>query len=93
MKTKPKKSNEIIFNVATQKSTSLLHLIELINKKLLDVVDKAKPTTPRYHPQREGDIIHSLGGIKRIRNYINWNPSITMEEGIGRLVVNSLGKE
>ena len=93
VKTKPKKSNEIIFNVATQKSTSLLYLIELINKKLLDVVDKAKPTTPRYHPQREGDIIHSLGGIKRIRNYINWNPSITMEEGIGRLVVNSLGKE
>ena len=93
VKTKPKKSNQIVFNVATQESTSLLHLIELIDKKLLDIGDRNKPTTPQYHPQREGDIVHSLGSIKSIQDYINWAPSITMEEGIGRLVANSLGKE
>ena len=93
VKTKPKKSNQIVFNVATQESTSLLHLIELIDKKLLDIGDRNKPTIPQYHPQREGDIVHSLGSIKSIQDYINWDPSITMEEGIGRLVANSLGKE
>ena len=93
VKTKLEKSNQIVFNVSTQKSTSLLHLIELIDKKLLDIGDKDKPTIPQHHPQREGDIIHSLGSIKRIQNYINWYPSITMEEGIGRLVANSLGKD
>ena len=52
VKTKPKKSNQIVFNVATQESTSLLHLIELIDKKLLDIGDRNKPTIPQYHPQR-----------------------------------------
>jgi nucleoside-diphosphate-sugar epimerase len=64
-----------------------------MNKKLIDIAGKNKPTTPQYQSQREGDIIHSLGSIKRIQNYINWSPLITMEEGIERLVANSLGKE
>ncbi len=93
LKNKLKRSSQIVFNVATQKPTSLLHLIDIMNQKLVDIGDKSKPITPQYQPQREGDITHSLGDINKVQNYINWAPSITMEKGIERLVANSLGTE
>ena len=65
-----------VFNVGCGSSTSLLELIDYLNVAL------SKAIVPRFDPPRRGDVLHSLAGIDKAREYLGYEPSITVQEGL-----------
>jgi nucleoside-diphosphate-sugar epimerase len=57
-------------------STSLLGLIDYLNEAL------SKAIVPSFDPPRKGDVLHSLAGIDKAREYLGYEPSITVQEGL-----------
>ena len=70
--------NQLIFNIASQKSTTLLELIRLINR-ILSEDTKMSPLQPSFSEARDGDIHNSLGSIERIRTALT-RPTIQLSE-------------
>ena len=77
--------NKLIFNVASQQSTSLLQLIGLINH-ILSESSNLSPLEPKFSEIRKGDIVHSLGSIERIRTILKWEPKLAIYEGLLKLI-------
>jgi UDP-glucose 4-epimerase len=65
-----------VFNVGCGYSTSLLGLIDYLNEAL------SKAIVPSFDPPRKGDVLHSLAGIDKAREYLGYEPSITVQEGL-----------
>lgn len=77
--------NQLIFNIASQKSTTLLELIRLINR-ILSEDTKMSPLQPSFSEARDGDIHNSLGSIERIRTALAWEPTIQLSEGLSAMI-------
>ncbi len=65
-----------IFNVGCGSSTSLLELIAYLNELL------EKSIVPTFDPPRQGDVLHSLAGIEKAREFLGYEPSISVREGL-----------
>ena len=80
-------SNEgkLVFNIASQQSTTLVELIHLINCILSENANMS-PIQPLFSERREGDIHHSLGSIERIRTTLAWEPTIQLTEGLSKMI-------
>ncbi len=68
-----------IFNTASGKETSLLALRDMLAKE-----NKGACET-RNEPARKGDITRSIADISAARRILGFEPSVTLEEGIGEL--------
>jgi len=77
--------NNLVLNVASQQSTSLLQLIGLINH-ILSESSNLLPLEPKFSEIREGDIVHSLGSIEEIRTILNWKPEFEIYEGLSKMI-------
>ena len=77
--------NQLIINVASQQSTTLLELIRLINQILSEDTNMS-PLQPSFSETRDGDIHHSLGSIERIRTALAWEPTIQLSEGLSAMI-------
>ena len=82
--------NKFVLNVATQQSTSLLQLVGLINQ-ILSENSKFFPLKPNFTEIREGDIVHSLGSIERIKSVLGWEPEIDIYEGLSKMIRQGRG--
>ena len=82
--------NEFVLNVATQQSTSILQLVGLINQ-ILSENSKFSPLKPNFTEIREGDIVHSLGSIERIKSVLGWEPEIDIYEGLSKMILQGRG--
>ncbi len=69
-----------IFNVGTQKSTSITDLAALIEK-----VSGSKAGMC-YLPPRKGDIKHSLADVEKLQRLSGFHPRVGLEEGLGSLI-------
>ncbi|WP_436934637.1 GDP-mannose 4,6-dehydratase [Halovenus marina] len=69
-----------ICNVARGERTTINELVETINDALGS--DKA----PKYDEPRPGDIRHSVADIKKARERLGYEPTVSFEAGIERLV-------
>jgi UDP-glucose 4-epimerase len=67
-------------NVANGKQTSLLQLVEIL-ERLLSV-----KTTPIHEPPRTGDVRESLADITLARRLLGYEPQVDFEEGLRRSV-------
>ena len=75
-------SNHQVFNVAFGQRTTLNELIDILKSNLSKFDNGIAKVMPKYGPNREGDIPHSLASIDKARKYLNYNPSYDVENGI-----------
>jgi len=69
-----------IYNVGTQKATSVNKLFNIISK----ILGYKKP--PIYQPPRKGELIKSYLCIDKIRRELGWYPKISLQEGIKKTI-------
>lgn len=70
-----------ILNIGTGKSTSIMDLLMILDKKL------GRKTTPIHASLREGDIPKSYFDIERAKEVLAWGPHVTFDEGISRTIL------
>jgi len=76
---RPSVSGEV-FNIGTGRGTSLLQLIDALNKEL------GTNATPRHAEPRAGDIRHSRADIGKARRLLGYEPAVPFEEGLAKTV-------
>jgi nucleoside-diphosphate-sugar epimerase len=69
-----------ILNVANGRDTTVLRIVELINK-ILDTDVK-----PQFLPVRAGDVFRTCADISRLRWMLGFTPAVSFEEGLKRTV-------
>jgi len=79
-----------VYNVATETKISLLDLVSVINKSLANKVTQYSNLEPLFGTERPGDIRHSMACIGRIKEILNWRPTIDFQDGIDELVIERL---
>ena len=68
------------FNIGAGGQTSLLELIKVLQKELNVEIE------PIFGPNRPGDIPHSNADINKAQNMLGYDPKISFEEGMKRLI-------
>lgn len=66
------------YNLSTQTETSLRELVSILSKVAGRII------TPKYGPERAGDIYKSMLSNQRAKIGLGWNPEISLEEGLKR---------
>ena len=79
-----------VYNVATETKISLLELVSVINNSLAKKVPEYVPLKPLHGEDRAGDIRHSMASIGRIKEVLNWQPSVDFQDGIDDLIAERL---
>jgi UDP-glucose 4-epimerase len=74
---KPEVSGRV-FNLGTGRGTSLLELLEALNRQL------GTSIAPRHEEARVGDIRHSRADIAAARRRLGYEPQVSLEEGLAR---------
>ncbi|NLW19662.1 MAG: SDR family oxidoreductase [Candidatus Cloacimonetes bacterium] len=77
--TAPKAAGEVI-NVACGERYTLLDLVQMINSIL------GKDIQPRFEPERPGDVKHSLAGIEKARELLDYEVRVDFREGLARTI-------
>lgn len=73
-------TREGVCNVATQRGTEVNELFATLRDSIGGEV------RPRYESAREGDILHSLGSVERMRAWLDVTPAWTLKDGLEALV-------
>ena len=68
------------FNIGAGGQTSLLELIEVLQKELKTDIEAI------FGPERSGDIPHSNADITKAKNMLEYDPKITFEEGMKKYI-------
>tara|TARA_B100001250_G_scaffold149451_1_gene128046 strand:+ start:43009 stop:43998 length:990 start_codon:yes stop_codon:yes gene_type:complete len=71
-----------IYNTAVGSQTTINDLAILLKKYLSKYDAKINEIKLNYSDQREGDIPHSLASIQKAKEYLNYNPTHSLELGI-----------
>jgi UDP-glucose 4-epimerase len=69
-----------VFNIGTGRGTSLLELVEALNRQL------GTSVTPRHAEARAGDIRHSRADIGKASRLLGYQPTVSFEDGLARTV-------
>ena len=65
-----------VYNIAYGEKTSLLQLVEMINKIV------GKNIQPAHRENRKGDIPKSLADISKAKKLLNYHPQFSVEQGL-----------
>lgn len=68
------------YNVACGERISLIELVDAIGRVLGTKID------PVFGPPRPGDIQHSLADIEKARRLIGYEPKVSLDEGLNRVI-------
>ena len=77
---KAKKTHGEIINIAMEKRITLVELVESINKIL------GKSIKPVFADERQGDVKHSLAGIKKAKEILGYAPKYSFEYGLKKTI-------
>lgn len=69
-----------VFNVAAGHDNTVLELVVLLNKII------GKHIEPKHLPIRPGDVFRTCADISKIKNILNFKPTVDFEEGLRRTV-------
>jgi UDP-N-acetylglucosamine 4-epimerase len=75
-----------IYNVAQGEQTSVEQLFFMIREMVSRFDSKAADITPRYEPQRAGDIPHSLASVEKIQRLLGYRPACNVYTGLSETV-------
>lgn len=76
----PSESAGQVFNVARGDRTSILELARKICRAM------GKEIEPIFEPARAGDVRDSQADSERARTQLNWEPRVTLDEGLQRTI-------
>jgi len=65
-----------VYNVAFGESTTLIQLFNYIREVANSTLE------PKFGPFRKGDIPHSLANIDKIKTLLNYDPTVSVREGL-----------
>ena len=65
-----------VYNIAFGKKTSLLELFNYLKQVA------GSELKPIYGPERPGDVKHSLADISKAKKELDYNPGVSVEEGL-----------
>jgi UDP-glucose 4-epimerase len=65
-----------VYNVGTGRSITVLELVAALNRLL------GTKIVPRHGPPRPGDVRHSRADISRARRELNYEPTVSFEQGL-----------
>ena len=74
---RPEALNEV-YNIAAGQRTSLLELFDLLQ------AITGTDLRPTFGPERTGDVRHSLADISKAMHYLDYQPTVHVEEGLRR---------
>jgi len=77
--TQNKEALNQIYNVACNDRISLNEMVSSLQKIT------GKNISPKYGPERPGDVKHSEADITKIENLLGYNPIVRFEEGLARV--------
>lgn len=69
-----------VFNVANGKDNTVLELVDALNKII------GKNVAPKHLPVRAGDVFRTSADITKIKKLLNYQPTVTFEEGLKKTV-------
>ena len=70
------------YNIASGKETSLNELMDIISKEL------GKKPKIKYKILKEGDARRSIADISKAKRELDWQPKISLEEGIKEIILS-----
>jgi len=76
--TENKEAVNQVYNVACGAQTSLLELFDGLKKQA------GSDLQAIHGPERKGDVKHSLADISKAKNYLGYNPSVSVQEGLAK---------
>ena len=76
MFTENEKALNQVYNIACGHQTSLLELFVTLKQEASSSLE------PVHGPERKGDVKHSLADISKARTLLNYDPSISVGEGL-----------
>lgn len=71
-----------VYNTAFGKSTTLNEMVQLIKNNLCKFDPDIANVNVEYSSYRNGDIPHSLASIDKAKQYLNYNPQFSFEQGL-----------
>jgi UDP-N-acetylglucosamine/UDP-N-acetylgalactosamine 4-epimerase len=71
-----------VFNIAYGEQTTLLQLYDLIAREIKALDGDVKLIAPEHRPDRPGDIPHSLADVSFAKKIIDYDPVISVREGM-----------
>jgi UDP-N-acetylglucosamine/UDP-N-acetylgalactosamine 4-epimerase len=74
--TKEKQAVNQVYNIAFGQQTSLIQLFHYLKNIC------ASKINPKHGPERQGDVKHSLADISKAKRLLQYNPDISVEEGL-----------
>lgn len=75
-----------VFNIGCGSNTTLLQLVEMLNKKL------GRNLVPIHVPAREGEAFATCADITKAQSILGYSPKVLFEEGIEKLICNDVSK-
>lgn len=75
-----------IYNVAYGERTTLNQLFGVLKVAVTERVPAAPQQSPRYGPERAGDVRHSLADISKARTMLGYEPAVSPQAGLLRTV-------
>ena len=78
--------NTQIFNIASGRKTTMLDLIEQLNKSMEIRNQDWKSITPEFREHRGGDILHSQASISKAKEILGWEPKTTLNSGLDEML-------
>ena len=72
------KAPHIILNVGNSQPIKLLKFIEILENKL------GKKAIRDFQPIQPGDVVNTYADTSKLKNWINFSPVVSIEEGLGR---------
>ena len=80
-----------VYNIGTGQAVTLRQLYDVIRDRLAVRGISNSFTTAESRPWREGDIVHSYADIARARMDLGYVPSVTLADGIDRILDQEYG--
>lgn len=75
-----------VYNVAFGERTDLNELVGLLKEFLGEFDAEIKRIEPKYGPNRQGDVPHSLASIEKAKTLLNYSPKYDMRSGLKEAV-------
>ena len=76
----------VVYNISTQTQTSLRELVDVLSSVA------GRSISPKYGPERPGDIYKSALSNARARRGLGWKPAVSLEDGLRRTYEYFVGK-
>ena len=75
-----------ILNIASGRKTTMLELIEQLNKSMETRNPNWEPIRPEFREHRDGDILHSQASITKAKEILGWEPKTTLSSGLDEML-------